>query len=271
MRTARMLVGTLVGLAALTICSCKESLAPTIKRATEDTSTIPTTPIQPDERETALAVLDRAIKAHGGKTALSRAVNRERDGIGGFGTPPLPFTDHTVLALPDRARMAMEIGSEKEKTRFLMIVNGEHAWKVDSDKTVVEQPRTTVEELTEDRRLLWLTTLTPLEDSRFQLGTTPEIKVDDRPTVGIRIQEKDHPEVFLYFDKDTALLVKARRQAREGGIVVDKEHFFSGYKDFDGVQLPTRERAYMNKNKIFEVEYTSWKVLPKVDEGLFKP
>ncbi len=268
MRTVRILVWTLVGLTVLATCSCKEPLAPTIKRATEDGSTGPEPPIQPAEREAALKVIDRALQAHGGEAALARAGNLERDASGELtSNPSTPFTDHTVYALPDRARMQIEVGSEKRKE--LWIVNGEQAWQVAGSNSQ-EMPRARVQELAEDLYLIWLTTLAPLKGNTVQLGTTPEINIDGHPAVGVRVVAVNRPDVRLYFDKETGLLVMAERQASEGGISsVKKEHFFSLHKDFDGVKLPTRERLVMAGNEILKVDYTSWKVLTKADEALF--
>jgi hypothetical protein len=244
-------------LTASATCACKDAISPTLKRSTEDTTTAPRTSISADEHEAALKVIDHAIQVHGGKEALARASNLERDGSGVLAREtPIPFTDHTVFALPVRARMDLQVAG----TQLHFLVNGEHAWN-----NGTEMSNNEAKEMTEDLYLMWLMTLVPLEGNTVQSGTTPEITVDGRPAVGVRILADKHPEVRLYFDKETGLLVKAQRQSLQTGSPVQKEHFFSDHKEFDKIKMPTHELVFMNGNKIVDVTYKSWKIVEKLE------
>src|SRR5258707_7142976 len=65
-----------------------------------------------DDRADALAVVDAAIKAHGGADALAKAQNFTRTGTGSmtaFDDKGVPFTDELVASLPGRTRLAIDL------------------------------------------------------------------------------------------------------------------------------------------------------------------
>src|SRR5262249_14534222 len=77
------------------------------------------------DREQALAVLDRGIKAHGGEQALAKTQTmiRTARGVIAQSGKDLPFNDEMSVLLPDRWRLAIEIGPNEQKLRLLFVVN----------------------------------------------------------------------------------------------------------------------------------------------------
>ena len=115
----------------------------------------------------------------------------------------------------------------------------------------------------------WLMTLTPLKKGEFTLSLLPEIKVNGEPAAGVKAVSKGKPDVKLYFDKKSNLLVKIERRATEAGQNIDKEYFYSGYKEFDGVKLPTKETLLINGRKFSELAGISYKLQKKIDDAVF--
>lgn len=74
----------------------------------------------------------------------------------------------------------------------------------------------------------------------------------------------------LYFDKKTNLLVKIGRKAREAGVRVRKEYYYSDYKDFDDLKLPTHEIVSIQGNKYTDASGSTYKFLRSVDEDLYR-
>jgi hypothetical protein len=258
MRTVRYVGWILFGATALALGACSPSVSPTAAPETGRAA------IAPDQREAALKVIDKAIQAHGGKDALARIHYMTRDGKGTIyaSKESQPFTDHSLFAFPDRVNMQWELGGQKVKTQW--VLNGDKAWETTNNQTramTVEN----VNDLKQDLYMIWLATLIPLQSNDVEVGILEDGKVDDRPAavVHVRAAEKigNRRDVDLSFDKESGLLVKAKD--------VEKEHFYSGHKDFDGVKMPTREQIFILREKKLDVTFTSWTFPAKASEVEF--
>ena len=90
-----------------------------------------TGPARAGEREDALAVIEQAVKAHGGEDALTRAQTAVRTSTGAIASPTgkdLPFKDEMSWKLPDRFRLSLEVGAEK--TRLVTVVTSDKGWQM---------------------------------------------------------------------------------------------------------------------------------------------
>jgi hypothetical protein len=223
------------------------------------------------EREDALALIEAALKAHGGEEKMARTASSVRKDTGllsAYGKD-VPLADELTLSLPDRSHMAVEVGTDARKARIIEVLNGDKGWR-DNGATTTDLPKERVEELRENCFMLWVGTLVPLKkDSAFQFALLPEEKVNGQPAAGIKVSHKDHPDCKLYFDKKTGLLVKMTWHGKESGIEVDKDYYYSEHKDFDGVKFPTRITEMLNGKKFVDLAVESYKFLPQVDDSLF--
>ncbi len=123
----------------------------------------------------------------------------------------------------------------------------------------------------EDLYAAWVATLEPLKDAAFKLAPLGEIKVGDRPAVGVKVSHKDHKDVSLYFDKDKGLLLKVQRRTKDSmtGQEVDQETFYSDYKEDDGVQRSRKQKTKRDGNDFLEIEITESKRVERLDESTF--
>ncbi|MFM8581812.1 MAG: hypothetical protein ACKOFW_09950, partial [Planctomycetaceae bacterium] len=95
--------------------------------------------------------------------------------------------------------------------------------------------------LKEDMWINSLRTLLPLRDPMARLQHVPDVEVDGRPTIGMRVSIKGHRDVVLLFDKETRLLAKAEYRSRglsDPGKLQVIEAFFSDYREVAGTQVP---------------------------------
>jgi hypothetical protein len=225
------------------------------------------------DKDDAVAILDKAIKAQGGAEALAKTAQLIRKGSGTltlFDTD-LAFTDELVVQRPDRLRFTLDVvGADKQKTRAVLVLNKNKGWQ-ENGGVAMELSEARVSELKEEAHVQWVCMLVPLiqKDSPYQLATATEIKVGDKAAYGVKAALKGHPDITLYFDKDSALLVKIERQAKEAGLELAKEYFFSEYKEVDGVKLPMRLIEKLNGKKFTDLKVDSYKLLDKVDEAQF--
>ena len=219
------------------------------------------------DREDALAVVEQAVKAHGGADALAKARTAVRSGEGVVyqGGKEAAFTDEMTWDLPGRWRDAVEI---QKAIRFTIAVDGDKGWQ-SVGGTAADAGPERLRELREEMYVLWLETLTPLTKGGFDLAPLPGAKVNGRAAAGVRASSKGHADAKLYFDARTHLLVKVARAAEEAGLNLDKEYLLDGHKEFDGVTLPTHVVETLDGKKSSELTSASYKFLPKADDSLF--
>jgi hypothetical protein len=226
---------------------------------------------RPDDAATAAAIVDQAIKAHGGQEQLEKTqlMTRSARGTTSFIDKDVPFTDEWIRQLPDRWRQTVQVGPPGQQTQVLVVINGDKGWQSASGQVAeLEKPRLTA--LREEGYLHWLATLIPLKkDNAFTLASLPDARVGDQDTAVVKVSRQGHADARLYFDKQTHLLVKAEHRARDAGLVVTKEYAYSDFKDFDGVKLPTKSVELTDGKKMTEVSEFTYKFLSRVDDNQF--
>ena len=98
--------------------------------------------------------------------------------------------------------------------------------------------------------------LVPLLDAKaFTLTALGEYKLNDRVVVGVGVKGSGQRELKLYFDKETALLVKTEQKIDGGdGKDVVQEAFYRDHREIGGYRRPGRAAAYRNGKKVLEGE-----------------
>jgi hypothetical protein len=223
--------------------------------------------VRADDRQAALAVIEQAIKAHGGADALARSANSTRSGKGTISVEgkELAVMTEVVLSLPDRERVAVIV---EKQLPITIVLNNDKGWKL-TGGAAADLPKDSLEDLRGEAYVWWLTTLVPLKKAPFELSPLPESKVNGKPAVGVKVAHKGQPDAKLYFDKASGLLVKIERRAKEAGLEVFKEYFYSDHKEIDGLKVPLREVVHVNGRKLQDVTLTAFKVLAKPDDSAF--
>jgi hypothetical protein len=223
--------------------------------------------IHAGDREKALAVIEQAIKAHGGAEELNKAQLRSRTGKGVILTPSgeVPVTTEEIVQLPDRCRVVMDLRSN----RIIVVLRGAKGW-IQPGGATQEMPKALFQERREDLYVWWLMNLTPLLKDEFTLLPLADDKVSGQDTSVVKVAHKEHAEVRLFFDKKSGLLVKIARRAAEAGDSLNKEIYLSEYKKFDGVMLPSKEVITHNGIKYAVVSFSSYKIEPRVEERTFE-
>ncbi|HZV05042.1 MAG TPA: hypothetical protein VE999_08185 [Gemmataceae bacterium] len=225
------------------------------------------TPVQAGDRDKALEVIQKAIKAHGGADALNRAQIRSRSGEGVFCLGgETRFTTEETVHLPDRCRVV----AEPQRARIILVLNGNQGWNQPGGMTQ-ELSKEELKLRKEELYVWWLMNLTPLLKDEFQLKPLPGAKVNGQDASVVQVSHKDFPDVRLFFDNKSGLLVKSARQAKEAGVSVTKEYYYSDHKEFDGIKMPTKEITVLNgSTKFSEVKFNNYKVMSRVEDKLFE-
>jgi hypothetical protein len=214
----------------------------------------------------ARALVAKAIKAAGGEERMAKfnaATWKETGKYYGMGDG-LPFTGKYAMQLPDKFRMEIE-------GIFILVMNGDKGW-IHMNGETKEMAKEQLAAQKSDHRAGLVATLLPLKDKAFALAAIGEAKVEDKPAQGIRVTRKDYPEVKLYFDKKTHLLVKAEfpsKSPEQGFKDVTSEMYYSNYKDIDGARIPTRLVLKRDGKLFVEADVEDMKPAGKLADSMF--
>jgi hypothetical protein len=224
--------------------------------------------VRADDAE-AKAIVEKAIKAHGGAEVLNKfqAITvKEKGKFYGMGAA-VDYTLELQFQAPDKERLAIR----GEGFKFDQVLNGDKGWR-----GINEAPKALdKDELAEAREELYasnLTRLTPLTREGCKLSSLGEVKVGGRPAVGVRVEHKGHRDVNLFFDKDNGLLVKTEGRGKDpmaGGKEYTQEVFYSNYKKVEGVQVPFKTLLKRDGERYVESETTEATPTEKLDASVF--
>ena len=223
-------------------------------------------------QDEARALVERAVKAHGGAEALGR-VRAEKVKFKGtlvIQGHTTPFVAETIMQLPSKYKHIIETNNGGDKHTVVHIINGNKIYITVDGRAIQADPGQLAEirsglELERAKRLLPL-----LEDKSYQLAVQEEIKVNDRPAVGVRVTGRGRKEMRLYFDKEYGLLVRAENRLGEAKSKEVRQHFFFGdFKEIGGYKRPTKIRAFRDGRQIMEAELLDAKPLEKVEDTEF--
>lgn len=182
------------------------------------------------------AIVDQAVKAMGGeaKLAQTKVVQTKIKGTLHAPEGAVPFTAVTLTQPPGQYKHEMAFESGGAKVLQTQLYNGNDlSIVVNGDMMRINSLVRT--SLQQSRYADQLTGLTMLREQAYQLSLLGETKVHDKVVVGLKVTSPNQPEVKLFFEKGSGLLVKAefvRLDTRLGQPVL-QETYFSDYAEPD--------------------------------------
>jgi hypothetical protein len=219
------------------------------------------------------ALIEKAIKAHGGAEKLSKnkATTMKFKGKVYAVADGLDYTGELALQTPGKIRTDINFEVMGMKFDVINIVNGDKGWVSLNGKTE-ELPKEAVEEGKEQLYADWVGRIYPLTDKEYKLSPLGESKVGEKEAVGVKVSRKDHRDINLYFDKKTSLLLKVEHQIKDymaGGMEFSQESLMEDYKEVDGVQTPMKLLVKRDGKNYLDAEITEVKFLEKLDDKTF--
>lgn len=218
------------------------------------------------------AFLAKVIKAHGGEEKLraSYATIVKAKGTAHIENNDIPLTLEGHFQLPDKLKLEMQLDMMGQNFTIIMVFDGEKAWANVMGKEE-KAPDEFAKELKNSLIREHMTRLVPLQDKSVKLNSLGEVKVDDKETIGLQVTKQGQPDMNLYFDKTTNLLVKAEYRFLEPDSKqeVDQVRKLSDYKEFAGIKIPTKMVMHNDGKKFLELEITDFRVVPKHDASIF--
>jgi hypothetical protein len=224
-------------------------------------------------QETAQAVVERAVAAHGGQEKLSR-VRADRVRLRGvlyIGESRVAFTNEITVQLPRQYRSVVEVRVGSKSQTIIHVLSGDEA-SITIDGKPQEISASHRAQLRQTLELESAMRLVPLlTDPSFTLTHLGTFQLRGREVVGVRVQGKGQRDLKLYFDREQALLVKAEHLLDgPGGKDIHQEVYYREYREAGGYLRPGRMALYRDGKKVTEAELVDAVRLENVGPGTFQ-
>jgi hypothetical protein len=184
--------------------------------------------------------LENAIKAMGGEELLGRPfathfTMRGTVPLGGKETYSL--TGEVFIQPNGDYKYALDLNINQAPFNLTMALVGDNGWRSFSDM-LEDLDAPNLAELKLGRYYDRVTRLVPLlKDKSFTLASLGESKAKDTPVIGVKVASKGQPDIRLFFDKTSSLLVKTEYRAKTPG--QDREMLHESYYSDWRVPDPT--------------------------------
>ncbi len=211
-------------------------------------------------------IIEKGVKALGrtGKDAPKAVSFKAKGTFSGMGAE-LPYSGTWQTQYPDKTHIEIE-------NFAIMIVNGDKGW-VTAGGMTMDMPEEMLKEHQESLYGDWVTELVPLlNDKGFTLATAGEEKVDDKPTVGVKVSHKGRRDITLHFDKETGLLAKVDQTVKEEGTGanVKQETFIKDYGTFGKIKAASKIIVKRDGKTYVDGEMSDYKESDSLPEKLFE-
>lgn len=231
-------------------------------------------PVRADEDAKLREIVERAIKIDGGIDHLKKfkaSVAKTKGKFHGLGQA-IDYTGETSFQLPNRLRNEVHSKVGDREFTFIQVIDGNKGWMKIGDKTE-ELDKDMLAEAKEQINAANITHLICLREKDYKLSPLGEVKVGDRPALGIRVQRKGYRDVNLFFDKDKSLLLKMETRGKDpmrGGEEYTATTLYGDYKKVERMMVPHKVTIKRDGEPFVESETLEVKVSEKLDDGVFE-
>ena len=222
-----------------------------------------------------VAIIDKAIAAHGGEANLAKYPAQTATGTGKFyGLGEAIDFNLEVASHDKKFRYGMDMKVMNFDLKITIVVSGAKGWeKVNDDVKEIG-----ADELAEYKEQMYseaVVRLLPLKkDKAYQLSLIGEVQVGDQPAVGVRVAKKGHRDVSLFFDKTKGHLVKSEFVIKDikggGDMEMIQTNLYYDYKEFQGTRHPTRVVTERDGKNFTDTLLTEVQLLEQLDQSTFE-
>lgn len=225
-----------------------------------------------DDVEVARAIVEKAVKAHGGHERLAaiKAQSWKTKGKMTMVGMTVEYEGAYQFSSPDKMRFDIEMKINKESVRLSVATDGTTAWEQMGDMTQV-MAKAKQAEFQHNIYMMHLAEVVSLLGKGLKLKPLPETKVGEVSVVGVEVTSEGKRPVQVYFDKKTNLLFKTTSRVMDE--FTNKEQtqdtLVSGYRDQDGIKIFDKMTILRDGKEFIVEEMSDVKFFNKVDAKLF--
>ncbi len=185
-----------------------------------------------DDAAAAHALVLKAVNAQGGLEKLGQKVASHRKSKGVFHTDKFSFTGDSFSDQGKRRKITIQGEQDNQLSTRTLVMDGGKGW-ITFDGLTVELDDEFLQRLERSAyadRVASLVTL--LRDKGYKLSTLGEVQVMGAAALGVKVEKEGKPDIQLYFDKTTGLLVKSANKVKdsESGPEVLQEVYHRDYQ-----------------------------------------
>ncbi len=203
-------------------------------------------PVAGQTKQSPRDLVEKAVQAMGGLEKLHQPGASFRQVKGEFPEDGYRFSGKTYSESPKRVKITHIADEGNGPSKRTMVFEGDSGWfqmdglfRVLDDETLARMKRARFAD-----RIAGLVVL--LEEDGYKLSHLGEVKVKERSALGVKVKYEGQPDMHLYFDKETGLLVKTWQKFREAGTNEEVVHelYYSDFKTYNPVEA---EEALLKK------------------------
>lgn len=214
-------------------------------------------------------IIEKAVNALGGKNEVNKlkAVHAKFQATGILGDNYAPCALESWYQYPTRLKTDLRCSVHGRQYTLIQVINGDRAWRSENGQTH-QATGHNFTELQEDLYFQRIETLKPLVSAKgYVLSPLGEIKVDNRPALGVRVASKGKRDIDLYFDKETFLLVKSAHGLTDlTGKELLRETVYGDYGDDKQWMKMT---VFQDGKKVLEMKPIEIKFLDNIPNSVF--
>jgi hypothetical protein len=224
-------------------------------------------------QDSARAIIEKAIQAQGGEKQVAKlrimrikVEGRIHDPVAGL----VPDVMEHTWQLPDQYKSVHRIQLKKDMAfEAILALDGDKGWTLLNGK-IRDVSKERVAGYRDRKPGEFLHPLVFLNDKARKLSVLDEIKIADKPAVGVLVKTDGQRDVKLYFDKASGLLVKRERNlALPGGKEDLDEVYYSDYQEKDGLKHYRKISGFINGMLAHEGMVTELEFFRKLDPKVF--
>ncbi len=223
------------------------------------------------QEPTAIDIVNKAIVAHGGMEALSKA---RADKVRLKGSmmlleKPVPFVAETSVVLPDRLRTVVRMNPGPQEIVMTQLVSGDKLGMFinGQPQAVTEGLAATLRETLLMNQAMRLVSL--LKDKTLEPMIAGTGMVNGRQARIIRVAPKGKREIKLWFDDETGLLVKTDHPVGLETKPMLQEEYYGDFREMGAFRRPAKMVTHRAGKKIMEAELVEVRYLDSIPESEF--
>lgn len=216
-------------------------------------------------------IVNKAIVAHGGMEALSKA---RADKVRLKGTmflqdKPVPFSGETSVVLPDRLRTVVRMNPGPQEIVMTQLVSGDKLGMFinGQPQVVTEGLAATLRETLVMNQAMRLVSL--LKDKTLEPTVAGTGMVNGRQARIIRVTPPGKREIKLWFDYETGLLVKTEHPVGLNSNPMLQEEYYGDFREMGAFRRPAKMVTHRAGKKIMEAELVEVRYLDSIPENEF--